>query len=77
MEPIEQVLQRVTDEWMTVPGVVGTGLGLCDGRPCIKVFATRSRAELGSAIPESVGGHPVVIEPTTPFQARDTAWPGW
>lgn len=71
-EPIERVLERVTDGWMKIPGVVGTGLGLCEGVPCIKVFVTRPPEELDLPIPDEVDGHPVRFERTGPFRARDT-----
>lgn len=70
--PIERVLERVTEEWMRVPGVVGTGLGLCDGTPCIKVFVSRPPEELEPPIPEEVEGHPVRFERSGPFEALDT-----
>ena len=35
---IAEVLKEHTKELMTVPGVVGIGQGLCDNKPCIKVF---------------------------------------
>lgn len=71
-ETIEQVLRRVTDDWMTVPGVAGTGLGLCDGTPCIKVFITRPRDEIDPPIPDEADGHPVRVEPSGPFRALDS-----
>lgn len=71
-ETIEQVLRRVTDEWMAIPGVAGTGLGLCDGAPCIKVFVTRPVAEIDPPIPDDVDGHPVRVEQSGPFRARDS-----
>ena len=33
---IEQVLKERTDEWMGIPGVEGTAIGLFEGRPCIR-----------------------------------------
>lgn len=70
--PIERVLDRVTEEWMKVPGVVATGLGVCDGVPCIKVFVTSPPEALEPPIPEEVEGHPVRFEPSGPFRALDT-----
>lgn len=71
MEPIESVLERHRDEWMALPGVVGTGIGLCDGTPCIKLFVARPPAELVDRVPRVVGGHPVKLEPTGEFRALD------
>ncbi len=71
-ETIEAALERVTDDWMKIPGVEGTGIGLCDDRPCIKVFVSRPASELDPPLPEEVGGHPVKLEPTGTFRATDT-----
>lgn len=69
---IEEVLREKTDEWMAVPGVVGTGLGLCDGAPCLVVLVARRTPEVEGRIPGEVDGHPVRIEVTGEFRARDT-----
>jgi hypothetical protein len=71
-ETIEAALERVTDDWMAIPGVEGTGIGLCDERPCIKVFVSRPASELDPPLPDEVGGHPVRVEPTGTFRASDT-----
>jgi hypothetical protein len=69
---IEEVQEEFTPEWMELPGVVGTGIGLCDGRPCIKVFVAGPVGALQDRIPREVEGHRVELERTGPFQARDT-----
>ena len=71
-ETIEEALARVTESWMRIPGVVGTGIGLCEGQPCIKVFVSRPPDELDPPIPDEVSGHPVRVEPTGPFRALDS-----
>jgi hypothetical protein len=68
--PIEEVLRANTPGWMAVPGVVGTGIGLCDSAPCIKVFAVERTAEIRERIPDSVEGYPVRVEVTGRFRAR-------
>lgn len=68
---IDQVLEARTPEWMELPGVEGTGIGRCDGTPCIKVFVRSATEELKAAIPDRVHGHPVRLEPTGGFEARD------
>ena len=66
---IEEVLKAHTDELMSIPGVVGTAQGLCDGEPCIKVFVTTITAELKQKIPNVIEGYPVEIQETGEFQA--------
>ena len=72
MPSIEQVLEQVTEEWMAIPGVEGTGIGLCDERPCIKVFASRPAERIAPPIPDEAEGYPVSVELTGPFRALDT-----
>lgn len=66
---IEEVLREYTDELMSLSGVVGTGQGLCDGNPCIKVFVANLTPEMQKEIPEEIEGYAVIIEATGEFRA--------
>lgn len=66
---IEEVLKEHTGELMSLPGAVGTAQGLCDGRPCIKVYVTQNTPELEKRIPDILEGYQVVIEETGGFKA--------
>jgi hypothetical protein len=66
---IEEVLKEHTPELMSTPGVVGTAQGLCEGQPCIKVFAVEKTRDLEQKIPHTLEGYPVVIEETGRFRA--------
>jgi hypothetical protein len=66
---IEQVQEAHTDEWMAIPGVEGTAIGLFKGKPCIKVFASVKSKELRGKIPSKAEGYPVVIEETGIFHS--------
>jgi hypothetical protein len=68
---IEQVLEKHTDQWMAMTGVVGTGIGQSGGKPCIKVFVIKTTDELSKKIPTTVDGYPVLIEETGEFKALD------
>jgi len=69
MNTIEQVLKKHTDELMGIPGIAGTGEGVCNKKPCIKIFVTRLSEELINRIPEKLEGYPVIIEETGMFNA--------
>ncbi len=56
--------EALTERVMSLPGVVGTGIGLCGETPCIKVYLARDDAELRSHIPEAFRGFPVEVEVT-------------
>jgi hypothetical protein len=65
---IEEVLKENSKELLSVPGVVGTAQGLCDNRPCIKVYVTRKTPALKKKIPDILKGYPVMIEETGEFR---------
>ena len=66
---IEQVQQEHTDEWMAIPGVEGTAIGLFDNKPCITIFSSIKADELRAKIPSTVEGYPVIIRETGTFRA--------
>ncbi|MFO7852022.1 MAG: hypothetical protein ACQERS_11310 [Bacteroidota bacterium] len=66
---IEEALKKHTGELMKIAGVTGTGQGLCQGRPCIKVFVTKKSDKLLQQIPGIIEGYPVILEETGTFRA--------
>jgi len=68
---IEQVQEEHTDDWMAIPGVEGTAIGLFEGKPCIKIFTSSKPQQIRAKIPSMVEGHPVIIEETGAFRALD------
>lgn len=66
---IEEVLRGHTRELMSIPGVVGTAQGLCNDKPCIKVFVIEKTPELDQKIPDTLEGYPVMIEETGEIRA--------
>jgi len=75
---IQQVQETHTPDWMQLPGVVGTGIALCEteegtdppGEPCIRVFLARPSPEAEEAIPERVEGYRVELVVTGEFRPR-------
>ena len=57
---------------MRIPGVVGTAVGLCDDKPCIKVLVVRTTPELRRAIPDSLEGYRVILDETGTVRAQDS-----
>lgn len=66
---IEAVLKEQTDRLMAIPGVVGTAQGLCDGKPCIKVYVAEDAAAPVREIPDTLEGYPVQVERTGAIRA--------
>jgi len=69
-DTIEQVVNKHTEELMAVPGVVGVGQGLCDNKPCIKVYIMEKSPESDRRIPSSLDGYKVSTEVTGEIRAH-------
>ena len=67
---ITEVLKERTDALMSVRGVVGAGQGLCDGRPCVKVYVVKKTPEVEQEIRRILEPHPFVIQESGRFQSR-------
>jgi hypothetical protein len=52
-----------------IPGVVGMGQGLKEGKPCFRVYVTKLTPELSAKIPATIEGYPVVVKETGPIKA--------
>lgn len=66
---ITEVLKKYTDEWMAIPGVIGTGEGEADGKPAILVLVEERSDTIDKKIPKTIEGHKVVIEATGAIEA--------
>ena len=64
--------ERHEVELMGLPGVIGVGIGDCDGRPCIKVYTEVPTLEVAPSVPETLDGHPVDLEFIGTVRALDT-----
>jgi len=68
---IKDVLQRHTPQLMSISEVVGTGIGECDGKPCIKVLVIKKTPVIAEKIPSTLEGFTVVIEARGIIRAQD------
>lgn len=68
---IQSVQDSHTAQLMRIPGVVGTGIGLCDSTPCIKVLVIRATPELRKLIPTTLDGYRVVLDETGVVRPQD------
>jgi hypothetical protein len=66
---IKEIIKEHARELMAIPGVVGAGQGLCEGKPCIKVFVIKKTPEIVKRIPDILDSYPVIIEETGPIKA--------
>ena len=65
---IEQVQEAHMGQWMAIPGVEGTAIGLFEDEPCIKIFSTKKAESLRGLIPSSIDGYIGIIEATSPHE---------
>ena len=68
--PIEDVLAEHRDSLLSVPGVVGAAIGLCDGEPCIRVWFADSASLANQRVAPTLDGHPVRAEVAGRLRAR-------
>ncbi len=68
---IETTLDQYTDRLMALPGVVGTAIGECKGKPCIQVLVLKKTPDLSRSIPPTLEGFPVVVVETGEIRALD------
>jgi hypothetical protein len=68
---ITEVIKKYTDSWMKVPGVVGTGEGESEGKPCVMIFVEKHSDTIEKKIPKTAEGYKVVIEVTGTIEALD------
>jgi hypothetical protein len=68
---IQQVQEQHTDQWMAIPGVVGTAIGQCDGKPCILILTASNTEQVRQKIPSTVEGYPVVVQYSGEVRALD------
>jgi len=61
---IERACAKVTRKVIGMEGVVGTAIGLKDGKACVKVYLERDDARLRARVPRSVDGVKVEVEVT-------------
>lgn len=62
--PIEEVLKDHTNSLMAIPGVVGVGQSLCDGKDCIHVMVAKRTPELEKKVPKTIEGYAVELVET-------------
>jgi len=64
---IEDVKARYESPLMSIPGVIGVGVGECDKIPCIKVYLEEETLE-SKSIPKQLEGFKVDVEVTGPIE---------
>ena len=72
MEAIAVVLDSHTEALMSLPGVVGVGVGERTGEPCVTVFVRAKTRRLLARIPATIEGYPVEVEETGEIRPRET-----
>lgn len=69
-EDVVRTLVQQHGAIMAQPGVIGTGLSLCDDNPCIKVIVQRDSPELRQRLQQILGGHRFVVEESEPVHMQ-------
>ncbi len=65
-DDIKAAQRKLTAKVMGKAGVSGTAIGEKNGKPCLKVYVSDSKA--GRSVPKTVAGFRVVVEVTGAFR---------
>lgn len=65
---VDEVRHRYEAKLMRIRGVVGVGVGRCNGTDCIKVFVMEESQEILESVPKEIEGIEVDIEETGQFR---------
>lgn len=68
---VQEVQERHTAKLMAQEGVIGTALGLHQGRPCILILTASDTEQVRRKIPPIVEGYPVVVQHVGEIGALD------
>ena len=66
---IQEVQKMHQDRLMSLPGVIGIGIGAIDDTLVLKVLVVKKTAELEKKIPKTLEGYRVVIQETGVIRA--------
>ena len=66
---IQEVQKMHQDRLMSLPGVIGIGIGAIDDTLVLKVLVVKKTAELEKKIPKTLEGYQVVIQETGVIRA--------
>lgn len=61
---IDDVLDKYQDQLMSLPGVVGIGVGASAGQPVLVVMVAELSPQIKAAIPRRIEGYDVRVEVT-------------
>jgi hypothetical protein len=65
---MDEVQEEHQKRLLAIPGVVGMGQGLSDGKPCFRVYVDKLTPELSARIPTTIERYPVVVIQTGPIR---------
>jgi len=67
---IEEVQAKYQDRWMSIPGVVGVGIGAVNGAPVLRIMVLKKTEALERKLPKAVEGYSVIIVETGEIRAQ-------
>ena len=58
---MNEVQEEHQKRLLAIPGVVGIGQGISQGKPCFRIYVDKLTPELSAKIPKEIEGYPVVV----------------
>src|SRR5262245_40891405 len=66
---MNEVQEEHQKRLLAIPGVVGIGQGISQGKPCFRIYVGKLTPELSAKIPTTIEGYPVVVLQTGDIKA--------
>jgi hypothetical protein len=70
MQEIENIRVQFESCIMGIEGVVGIGAGLCNGKPCLKIYTSVPTQQVRSKLPEELSKIEVDLEYAGEIEAK-------
>jgi hypothetical protein len=67
---MNEVQEEHQKHLLAIPGVVGIGQGISQGKPCFRIYVDKLTPELSAKIPMTIEGYPVVVLQTGAIKAQ-------
>jgi hypothetical protein len=67
---MNEVQEEHQKRLLAIPGVLGIGQGISQGKPCFRIYVDKLTPDLSAKIPTVIEGYPVVVLQTGEIKAH-------
>jgi hypothetical protein len=70
VKSMNEIQEEHQKRLLAIPGVVGIGQGISQGKPCFRIYVDKLTPELSAKIPTTIEGYPVAVLQTGEIKAH-------